>query len=259
MSVALAWRVADVATPLRSARQEAGLSIEELSARTRIKPAYLLALERGDYHQLPGEFFARAFLRTYARELHVPLAEVMGDYERAVVPAVRPTDVEVSQSTWRTPPSNADERSGAGMWTVLAIAAALALAVFVYNRPDPERAPESGAVGTSGAGESGAGPAPSEGTPTRQIPPPAETITIQIRPTRAVWVTGTADGKRALFRQIEAGETITLDARERLSFRVGDAGAFAFSLNGTAARPVGRDGEVREFTVSRENLRSYLQ
>ena len=67
------------------------------------------------------------------------------------------------------------------------------------------------------------------------------------------------DGERVLFRLLEPGERITVDAKDRLSFRVGDAGAFAFTLNGTPGRPVGRNGEVREFTITRENAAAYLR
>ena len=62
----------DVTARLRAAREAAGLSIQEVSARTRIKPAMLEAIEHGAWEQLPGEFFARAFTRTYARELGLP-------------------------------------------------------------------------------------------------------------------------------------------------------------------------------------------
>ena len=74
-----------------------------------------------------------------------------------------------------------------------------------------------------------------------------------------MWITGIADGERVLFRLLEPGERITVDAKDRLSFRVGDAGAFAFTLNGTPGRPVGRNGEVREFTITRENAAAYLR
>jgi len=95
-------------------------------------------------------------------------------------------------------------------------------------------------------------------------PPPASlaqatTLTIELRPSRPVWVTGIADGERVLFRLLQPGERINVQAADRLSFRVGDAGAFEFSLNGQLGKPVGRSGEVREFTITRDNAAGYLQ
>ena len=68
-----------VSSRLRAAREQAGVPIEEIAARTRIKVAFLHAMERGEFERLPGEFFARAFLRTYARELHLSAADRLLD------------------------------------------------------------------------------------------------------------------------------------------------------------------------------------
>ena len=67
---------------LRRARERAGLEIEEISARTKIKPSFLRALETGHFEVLPGPFFTRTFLRTYAREVGVPPDEVVREYDR---------------------------------------------------------------------------------------------------------------------------------------------------------------------------------
>jgi len=78
--------MAGVATRLRSAREHAGLTIEEIAARTKISPVALAAIERGDFDRLPGEFFARAFIRSYAQELRLPVTEVMAEYDAARPP-----------------------------------------------------------------------------------------------------------------------------------------------------------------------------
>lgn len=51
---------------LRLAREDLGISIEELAEVTRIDPKYLLAMERGDFDLLPGPVYIRSYLRTYA-------------------------------------------------------------------------------------------------------------------------------------------------------------------------------------------------
>lgn len=54
---------------LRSARESRGLDRARIERDTRIRERYLSALERGAYDELPGEVYARGFLRTYARYL----------------------------------------------------------------------------------------------------------------------------------------------------------------------------------------------
>lgn len=56
-------------TLLEKARLEQGLSIQEMSERTKIKPQFLQAIEEEAYDQLPGEAYVKPFLRTYARAL----------------------------------------------------------------------------------------------------------------------------------------------------------------------------------------------
>ncbi|WP_161524679.1 helix-turn-helix domain-containing protein [Alteribacter lacisalsi] len=51
---------------LKSAREELGLSLEELQVKTKIQKRYLSAIEEGEFSRLPGEFYARAFVKSYA-------------------------------------------------------------------------------------------------------------------------------------------------------------------------------------------------
>jgi cytoskeletal protein RodZ len=63
---------------LREAREEKGLTVEEVQAITRINARYLVALEEGDYSALPTAVHVRGFLRNYARFLELqpePLLE----------------------------------------------------------------------------------------------------------------------------------------------------------------------------------------
>lgn len=59
----------DWGTLLAKARLSQGLTIEEMSERTKIKPHYLHAIEAGEFHLLPGQAYIKPFLRTYTRSL----------------------------------------------------------------------------------------------------------------------------------------------------------------------------------------------
>ncbi|HET7629124.1 MAG TPA: RodZ domain-containing protein [Bacillales bacterium] len=51
---------------LRSTREEKEITLEQLQASTKIQKRYLQAVEDGNYSMLPGNFYARAFIRSYA-------------------------------------------------------------------------------------------------------------------------------------------------------------------------------------------------
>ena len=58
--------MSDFGTRLRLAREERGISLNEIATATKISPATLEALERSDYARLPGGIFSRSFVRAYA-------------------------------------------------------------------------------------------------------------------------------------------------------------------------------------------------
>jgi cytoskeletal protein RodZ len=58
-----------VADLLRHAREDFGQDVRSVAEILRIRPAYLEAIESGDFDQLPGTTYAVGFLRTYAEYL----------------------------------------------------------------------------------------------------------------------------------------------------------------------------------------------
>jgi cytoskeleton protein RodZ len=61
--------VEDLGARLRAAREEQGISLREAEQATRIRGAFLEAIEEGRLSDLPGEVYARGFIRNYARFL----------------------------------------------------------------------------------------------------------------------------------------------------------------------------------------------
>jgi transcriptional regulator with XRE-family HTH domain len=58
--------MSDFGQRLRAARERRGVSLRELSDRTKFPVAAFEALERNDPSRFPGGIFARAFVRSYA-------------------------------------------------------------------------------------------------------------------------------------------------------------------------------------------------
>lgn len=98
-------------------------------------------------------------------------------------------------------------------------------------------------------------PAPSPAPPTQPAaaPPAANSadrtpgpVRVQVTAEEAVWVLARADGKYLFSGTLEANETRTIDATERLTLRLGNAGGVTITLNGKPLGPVGPKGQVRE-------------
>jgi cytoskeletal protein RodZ len=72
---------------LREIRTEAHIDLTNASRSTGIQKSYLVALEEGRYDRLPGEMYARNFIKKYAEFLELNPVSVfrMYDKERQVV------------------------------------------------------------------------------------------------------------------------------------------------------------------------------
>jgi len=246
--------VGHVADRLRVARERAGLSIREISESTKIRVGALEALERGNFDQLPGDFYVRAFLKAYARAVGLPEEDLLREYDESVAPEERPEPLPAPQPLVRHSsgpgpvlrwPRRLNAPIGVGLAVVL-------LVTLVSFRSDDTRS----ASGSAPVGAAVAEAAPVAVGTSGPLAPP-DKLLIEIRPTAPIWVAATADGTSAIYRLLKPGEHVTVEAHKELSFRIGNAGAFVYSINGVPGKPLGGVDEVREFEVTRENYQTY--
>ena len=234
------------------------MTIEEVAASTRIRPAALEAIERGDFASLPGDFYTRAFLRTYAAHVGLSPQEIVEEYDADRTPA--------QPSVAAPPPWDSTVRRATSQFVAAATSTGVVIALVVgllalaiaRSTPDGPVSSEPGAVGTAGDTASAPAPAGSSGTAS-PAPPAPQMLTIDIQAGAAVWVTGAADGKRVLYRLLAPGERVSIQAKQSLAFRVGDASAFTYSINGVPGKPIGGAGEVRDIEITRATAAAYAR
>ena len=125
------WLVGELGDRLRKARENKGLSLEQVEEGTRIRRAFLEALEEEDFEKLPASAYVKGFIRNYAQFLGLDPEESLSHY-RAMIGA---------SSSYA--PSVLDEPllpdSGTNVWVsaLLALLAVAVLAVagwYAYNR-----------------------------------------------------------------------------------------------------------------------------
>ena len=71
---------------LRSERESRKVSLESVAKGTRIKPAFLQALEEDAFKALPAEAYVRGFLQCYAKFIHLNPTEVLDQYRSQTEP-----------------------------------------------------------------------------------------------------------------------------------------------------------------------------
>lgn len=65
---------------LKQAREDKGLSLEDLQTITKIQKRYLIGIEEGNYSIMPGQFYARAFIRQYSEAVGLDPELIFEEY-----------------------------------------------------------------------------------------------------------------------------------------------------------------------------------
>jgi cytoskeletal protein RodZ len=75
-----------IGSELTAARERAGLSVEQLSAATRIRTGLLVAMEADDFSRCGGNFYARGHIRSIARVVKADPAPLLASFDEAYPP-----------------------------------------------------------------------------------------------------------------------------------------------------------------------------
>ena len=233
---------------LRSARESAGLSIDELADLTSIRPGLIREIEKNNFIHCGGDIYARGHLRNIAAKISVDAQTLIDLYNEEHSTEARTIhDMLVENNVTKLP----KERKVLS-WKPLAIASIVILAAIA-----------GGQIIISNS-ETMATPTVSE-TPT---PPPVATPTAQPTPTVEATVAPVADGQvnltiaatrgnsnidvvvdgKHLFKgPIFQGGSKSFSAPTSISIYLGNAGDLDLTLNGKALAPLGeRNQEVRK-------------
>lgn len=69
---------------LKEAREEKGMSLDDLQAATKIQKRYLTALEEGNYDIIPGKFYVRAFIKQYAEAVGLDSEHLFEEFKKDI-------------------------------------------------------------------------------------------------------------------------------------------------------------------------------
>ncbi|THF78439.1 helix-turn-helix domain-containing protein [Cohnella fermenti] len=83
--------MSDLGLLLRKAREQRGYTLDDIQEATKIRKRYLEAIENGEYKVLPGSFYVRAFVKTYAETVGLDAEEVLRLYHKELP---KPTTAE---------------------------------------------------------------------------------------------------------------------------------------------------------------------
>ena len=194
-----------VAAQLKQAREDAGLTIKDIAAKTRVPIRHLHNLEAENYGELPSLTYVLGFVRNYARSLDLDenalVAQLRSDLsdDGTIHPRHADSAMQAADPT-RIPPK-------AFAWSALGILAAILLAYGVYKAVDTGFFSADATEDVEPVADVEM-PAPAKPTP-----PVASGGAVVLTATGNVWLRiYTEDGERLLEKSMEKGETFTVPA-----------------------------------------------
>jgi cytoskeletal protein RodZ len=259
--------MSDFGGRLRQARERRGISLRQIATATKISVGALDALERNDVSKLPGGIFSRAFVRSYAVEVGL-------DPEQTVREFVERFHPEAAAQPEQDGETGAEERSFESrrrMTVVLVGLLVVSLPIVLFILWVGMRGRNDGASAEGPSGRQAAPPpvasepeaaataGPPAPPPASTTPPAASPVTLELQPSGPCWVSLTVDGQRVMSRLMQAGEREVRQVHQVAQLEVGDAGVFAFSINGRTGRSLGAAGERGQASITPQNYTSFVR
>jgi cytoskeletal protein RodZ len=271
---------------LKKERESRSISLDEMASSTKIVGRYLVALEEDRLDTMPGGFFVKGIIRSYAKYLGLDENAILEKYREAGLLEEPPA----RQFKEESPEGAPGEKSRVSFWAVVAAAIIVLIVALIFllrpRRPGPGAAPTKAATVLSQAQPSTSPPAqkpdaalpekpasenasqpasePAAQPPSAPVSQPSQVelkgLTMDISFQEETWLQIYTDGNFKLGGLFPAGQTARVQAAKEILLYVGNAGGMTFLLNGSPAKILGRSGEVRNnVLINLENYKEFLQ
>lgn len=232
----------DIGNQLQQAREARGLSLEQVHKATRIKLAYLEAIEAGRFDDLPGTVQARGFVRSYANYLSLDADNLLVQMDGASIgaatprPAVTPVGPSRPESNRARSPTSSRLRSPSesngglplplpllilGAILLFAIGGFLILQALGGEAPAPTPTlPPSvpAAISAAPAATSTLAPSPE--------------VSVTLIASEHVWVRVSSDGFTAFEGILAPGEPQSWQGKQQIIVETGNGAALNVAANG---------------------------
>jgi cytoskeletal protein RodZ len=225
---------------LAEARRQAGLTVTQVSQRTRIRETIIRGIEQGDFSACGGDFYARGHIRSIAAVVGADPEPLIREYDEAhgAPEAIRAADVF-------EPATPIAIKEGRRLnWSAAMIIALLVVVGFgAYHLVSSSSSHGRGGTAAAGApaathsSSPSASPTPST-TPTQPASASSRQVVIQLSAVADCWVFLTDDQGNTIYSGvIPAGSSQTWTERRAVNLRLGNPAGVVLTVNGKKQSP----------------------
>lgn len=227
---------------LRAAREEKGVSLEDIAAQTRIPQRHLASIETADWDTLPAPTYTIGFAKSYASAVGLDridignqLREEMGGQRFASNSA----DVFEPADPRRTMPK------GLVIGAILAVVVLIGVMSWLNKRSLEQPETQSNVVAEQATALAAAP------KPTSAPALPAVHGTVVLTAIAPAWIQVTDQGKSLFAGMLQPGQTYTVPANAAAPMlKAGKPEALNVTVGGAAAPPVGPPGKVATVSLA---------
>ncbi|AIF51725.1 RodZ domain-containing protein [Pelosinus sp. UFO1] len=229
---------------LRSEREKKGLSVKEIEFATSIRTLYITAIEEDNYSVIPGEVYVKGFIRNYSNYLGLDSQEIMDLYRKDQNPNTL-ADENLSPESKASADKPGKTNNFQIKWITISLFALCAIGGAWWflgssksiQEPNVEKQAQSTPT------------IPNQVTKEQSVAPPIapvqkKPVILTAKYTDQCWTLITADNKIIYEGTPQAGETLTWEAEQNITLKVGNAGGIDIVYNGQPMGKLGVKGEV---------------
>ncbi|MFI6288535.1 helix-turn-helix domain-containing protein [Streptomyces sp. NPDC051018] len=247
---------------LQQARIDSGLTVDEVSATTRVRVPIVHAIEEDDFSRSGGDVYARGHIRMIARAVGLDPAPLVEQYdaEHGGRPAPTPAAPLFEAERIRPEPRRPN-------WTAAMVAAIVAVVGFVgftLFSGDSDDGGKSGQVAEGPTADKSSGtkkpstdkppgpkPVPSGSDAIAAVPKDKVTVKLTVLQGRS-WISAKShNGKQIFDGTLEKGESKIFQDDRRIDLVLGNAGAIELFVNGKQVRNEFEPGQVERLSYTR--------
>ncbi|HXU20268.1 MAG TPA: RodZ domain-containing protein [Verrucomicrobiae bacterium] len=250
---------------LKREREMRGVSLNEISAATRISTRFLEAIENDRWNELPGGAFNRGFIRSIARYLGLDEDSIVAEYSLDTSGSANVREAAQFVKTGRN-------------WRPVVVAAVMLLALLgagllvhhffgsrivamLHGRQSlttsaARSRPASPDIQPSVPNQTKAQPGPGSADSQESDPAPEGTLALSIRTEKPGYLKVVTDGQTVLHERVRAGYSHNFQARNAFEIFSSRASGVRLSLNGQNVPFPPTPGRMARIELSKNDLRS---
>jgi cytoskeletal protein RodZ len=229
------WRRSvSIGDTLAEARRQSGLTVTQVSERTRIRGTIIRGIEQDDFSACGGDFYARGHIRSIAAVVGADPGPLISEYDEA---RGGPATISAADVFEPSQPLRIKERRSLN-WSVAMIIALLVVVgygAYHFTSSSPPRKPA--AAGAAVPSHRASAPATSP-SPVASPTVPANDVVIQLNAVEDCWVYLTNDQGGTIYSGVvPAGSTQTWTETQAVNLRLGNPAGVVLTVNGKKESP----------------------